>query len=67
VQDHFEPARVLAEQRERLGRVAAALETQLDGVPAAGADAAYRRAVLALRLAQTRAAIGWLERDATAI
>jgi DNA-binding PadR family transcriptional regulator len=53
---------LICEQREVLERLAGSLERQLAGVAreAGGTDRDYRRAVLELRLAQTRAAIDWL-------
>jgi PadR family transcriptional regulator AphA len=53
---------LISEQREVLERIAGSLARQLTGVAlqASGTDRDYRRAVLELRLAQTRAAIDWL-------
>jgi DNA-binding PadR family transcriptional regulator len=63
--DPARAARLVAEQRETCRRLEASLARQLAGVDPAATDpddAAYRRLVLELRLAQTRAAAAWLER-----
>ena len=56
---------LLMEQRETLRRIADSLAEQLDGLAAAptplSTDDAFTRLVLQLRLAQTQAAISWLE------
>lgn len=59
--------RLIAEQRETCLRLVASLRTQLDRLDAdpaperASGDWRFVRDVLALRLAQTEAAVGWLE------
>ncbi|MGI9253511.1 MAG: PadR family transcriptional regulator [Thermomicrobiales bacterium] len=53
--------RLIREQREVLERLAASQERLLAGVEA---DSDFRRAVIDLRLAQTKAAIAWLDRAA---
>ena len=60
-------ARLVAEQRAMLARLETSLAAQLTGVAAvdhdqAPDDAAFRRLVLELRLAQTRAALAWLNK-----
>ncbi|HET8524790.1 MAG TPA: PadR family transcriptional regulator [Thermomicrobiales bacterium] len=59
-------ARLVAEQQETLRGLAASLTDQMARVSSDGSapreqDAAFLRQVLALRLAQTQAAIDWLE------
>lgn len=56
---------LLAEQRETLQRIAGSLATQLQELAgntlSEGPDSAFTRVVLELRLAQTEAAMTWLE------
>jgi PadR family transcriptional regulator, regulatory protein AphA len=60
--DSARAPRLIAEQREVLQGLADSLERQLAGLDdESAADPAYRRAVLSLRLAQTRAATAWLD------
>jgi PadR family transcriptional regulator AphA len=67
----FDPelaARLVAEQRETCRRLEQSLATQLARIDRVGAseEATFTRLVLELRLAQTRAAIAWLDRAARA-
>ena len=58
-------ARLVAEQRERLQHLEASLAAQrvrLDAIAGEDDGRAFSRAVLDLRLAQTRAALAWIER-----
>lgn len=69
--DPARAARLLAEQRDRCRRLEGSLEGQLgrgdDGSSAGSTqDRAFLHLVLDLRLAQTRAAIAWLDRASSA-
>lgn len=60
---------LLREQREVLQRLAESLDRQMAeiDVDSPGPDREYRRAVIALRSVQTRAAIDWLDGAAAAL
>jgi DNA-binding PadR family transcriptional regulator len=54
-------ARLIAAQREVIDRLIASLEEQRDALDADAPDAAFRKQVQELRLAQNRAARAWLD------